>query len=126
VAPLVERFCSEAARRTGLRPEPLAGDAGPGEPPVRIELVAGDELGMLPAPLGVSPAGGGPPDERHSLAVDAGAVVLRAVEPAGVARGLTTLVQLLAATLTCRMPSRRPIPGRRTGSAALGRGTIRR
>ena len=96
-AALVERFCSEVARRTGLRLAPLAGQAGPGEPPVRIELVAGDELGGLPAPLGLSPAGDGPPDERHSLTVDAGEVVLRAVEPAGVARGLTTLVQLLAA-----------------------------
>jgi hexosaminidase len=96
-AALVERFCSEVARRTGLRLAPLAGNAGAGEPAVRIELVAGDELGVLPAPLGISPADGGPPDERHSLAIDAGEVVLRAVEPAGVARGLTTLVQLLAA-----------------------------
>src|SRR5215831_2153039 len=31
VAALVERFCSEVARRTGLRLVPLAGDAGPGE-----------------------------------------------------------------------------------------------
>src|SRR5215471_241828 len=97
VAPLVERFCAEVARRTGLRLAPLAGNAGPGEPAVRIELVAGGELGVLPVPLGISPAGGGPPDERHSLAIDAGEVMLRAVEPAGVARGLTTLIQLLAA-----------------------------
>ena len=97
VAALVERFCSEVARRTGLRLAPQAGEAGPGEPAVRIELVAGGELGVLPAPLGISPAGGGAPDERHSLAIDAGEVVLRAVEPVGVARGLTTLVQLLAA-----------------------------
>jgi hexosaminidase len=97
MAALVERFCSEVARRAGLRLSPLAGNAGPGEPPVRIELVAGAELGVLPAPLGISPAGDRPPDERHSLAVDAGGVVLRAVEPAGVARGLTTLVQLVAA-----------------------------
>ena len=96
VASLVERFCSDVARRTGLRLAPLAGTAGPGEPAVRIELVAGGELGVLPAPLGISPAAGGPPDERHWLAIDAGEAVLRAVEPAGVARGLTTLVQLLA------------------------------
>ena len=113
VAALVERFCSDAARRTGLRLEPLAGNAGPGEPPVRIELVAGDELGVLPAPLGISPAGGCPPDERHSLAIDARAVVLRAVEPAGVARGLTTLVQLLAVA-----------PGSRDGEAWLPAGRI--
>jgi hexosaminidase len=97
VAALVERFCSEVARRTRLRLAPLAGNAGPGEPAVRIELVAGGELGEAPPPLGISPSGGGPPDERHSLAIDAGEVVLRAAEPVGVARGLTTLIQLLAA-----------------------------
>src|SRR5215472_8352597 len=97
VAALVERFCSEVARRTGLRLVPQAGQAGPGGPPVRTELVTADELGVLPAPQGISPAGGSPPDERHSLVIDAGEVVLRAVEPAGVARGLTTLIQLLAA-----------------------------
>jgi hexosaminidase len=113
VAALVQRFCSEVARRTGLRLVPLAGDAGPGAPAVRVELVAGDELGMLPAPLGISAAGGGPPDERHSLTVDAGEVVLRAVEPVGVARGLTTLVQLLAAA-----------PGSRAGEAWLPAGRI--
>ena len=112
-ASLVERFCSEVARRTGLRLAPLAGNAGAGEPAVRIELVAGDELGVLPAPLGISLAGGGPLDERHSLAIDAGEVVLRAVEPAGVARGLTTLVQLLAAA-----------PDSRAGEAWLPAGRI--
>jgi N-acetyl-beta-hexosaminidase len=35
--------------------------------------------------------------ERYSLVIDADQVVVRAVEPAGVARGLTTLIQLLAA-----------------------------
>src|SRR5262249_32213380 len=42
-------------------------------------------------------AAGGAPDERHSLAIDGDRVVVRAVEPSGVARGLTTLIQLLAA-----------------------------
>src|SRR5262249_60219026 len=55
-----------------------------------------DRLGGRPAPLGVSPTGDGPADERHSLAIDAGQVVVRAAEPAGAARGLTTLIQLLA------------------------------
>ena len=98
VAPIVERFCSEIRRRTGLRLTPMAGHPGPAEPSVRIELAAGDELGVLPAPLGISPSGDGPPDERHSLTVAAGQIVLRAAEPVGVARGLTTLLQLLAAT----------------------------
>jgi hexosaminidase len=97
VEPVVGRFCSELARRTGLRLAPVTGDPVPDEPSVRIELANGDELAALPAPLGVSPAGDGPADERYSLAIDADRVIVRAAEPAGVARGLTTLVQLIAA-----------------------------
>src|SRR5262245_48009764 len=98
VAPIVERFCSEVTRRTGLRVLPMAGNPGSNEPSVRIELASGDELGALPAPVGVSPMSGRPPDERHSLTIDEHQVVVRAVEPVGVAPGLTTLIQLLAAT----------------------------
>jgi hexosaminidase len=94
---IVERFCAEIARRTGVGLVPVAGGLGRGESPVRIELAAGGELGKLPVPLGVSPTLDGPADERYSLAVDAGEVVLRAAGPAGVARGLTTLIQLVAA-----------------------------
>ena len=97
VAATVDRFCAEVARRTGVRVPPMPGGPGPGGPSVSIELVAADALGVLPAALGVSPAAGGAPDERHSLAIDGDRVVVRAVEPAGVARGLTTLIQLLAA-----------------------------
>jgi len=97
VASVVERFCSEITRRTGLRLAPVAGCPAPDEPSVMIELAAGGELGALPAPAGVSPAGDGPADERHSLAIDGDQVILRAGAPAGVARGLTTLIQMLAA-----------------------------
>lgn len=96
VEPIVERFCSEIWRRTGLRVAPMAGRPRSGEPSVRIELAAGDEYGVLPVPLGAPPTGDGPPDERYSLTVDAGQVVLHAPEPVGVARGLTTLIQLAA------------------------------
>src|SRR5262245_30324404 len=95
VAPIAERFCLEVARRTGLRVLPKAGNPGSDEPSVRIELASGDELGALPAPVGVSPTGDGPPDERHSLTIDERQVVVRAAEPVGVARALTTLMQLL-------------------------------
>jgi hexosaminidase len=98
VAPIVERFCSQITRRTGLRLAPMPGGPAPGEPSVTIELAAGGELGALPAPAGVSPAGQGVTDERYSLVIEAGQVVVRAVEPAGVARGLTTLIQLAAMT----------------------------
>jgi hexosaminidase len=37
-----------------------------------------------------------PSDERHSLVIDEHRVVVRAAEPVGVARGLSTLIQLLA------------------------------
>jgi len=97
VAPIAERFCSEITRRTGLRVAPVAGRPGPGQPCVSIEPATGDELGALPAPQGLSPTGDGPADERHSLVIDADQAVVRAAGPAGVARGLTTLTQLLAA-----------------------------
>ena len=67
VAPVVERFCAEIWRRTGLRVAPMAGRPGPGEPSVQVELAIGGECAALPAPLGLSPAGGGPADERYSL-----------------------------------------------------------
>jgi hexosaminidase len=96
VAPIVERFCLEVTRRTGFRVVPTAGAPGSKEPSVRIELATGGELAALPAPTGVSPTGDGPPDERHSLMIDEHQIVVRAAEPVGVARGLTTLIQLLA------------------------------
>jgi hypothetical protein len=52
---------------------------------IRVELAGKDELGELPAPVGVSPTGDGHADERHALAIDPGRVVVRAVEPVGVA-----------------------------------------
>ncbi len=102
VAPIVERFCAEVQRRTGLRVAPTAsytwpGYPGPDERAVRIELATGGEFSALPAPVGIWPSAGARPDERYSLAIDPGQVLLRAAEPAGVARGLTTLIQLLAA-----------------------------
>jgi hexosaminidase len=96
VAPIVARFCAQITRRTGLRLAPVAGHPGPDEGAIRIELATGDESGRLPAPLGVSPGGDTPPDERHSLTVGPGQVLLRAAAPAGVVRGLTTLIQLTA------------------------------
>jgi hexosaminidase len=98
VTSIVERFCLEITRRTGMRVLPKAGNPGSNEPSVRIELATGGELGALPAPMGVSPTGDGPPDERYALTIDEHQVVVRAAEPVGVARGLTTLLQLLAAT----------------------------
>ncbi len=92
---VVERFCAQLTRRTGVRLAPVLGAAADG-PSVTIELRAAGALDELPGPAGLSAAGGDPADERYSLLIDAGRVVLRAAEPAGVARGLTTLLQLAA------------------------------
>ncbi len=94
VAPIVERFCSEIMRRTGRDVAPMPGHPESKGPSVRIELATGDELAALPAPQGLSPQGDNPPDERHSLQAEAGQILLRAAEPVGVARALTTLLQL--------------------------------
>ena len=96
VAPLVGRFCAQVTRRTGLRLTPAPGDRVPDEPSVTIELTATNEPGGLPASAGLSPDGGDPAGERYSLVIEDGQVVLRAAEPVGVARGLTTLIQLMA------------------------------
>jgi len=98
LAPIVERFCLEVTRRTGLRVLPMTSSPGSNEPSIRVELATGDELGVLPAPRGVSPMGDRPSDERHSLVIDEHRVVVRAAEPVGVALGLSTLIQLLATT----------------------------
>jgi hexosaminidase len=94
LAPNAARFSSEITRRTGLRVAPTTGDPGPDDPSIRIELtpVAG-----FAAPQGLPPNGGQAQDERYDLTIAPGQVLLRAAEPAGVARGLTTLLQLAAA-----------------------------
>ena len=98
VSPVVERFCVELTRRTGLQLEVRTSTPEPHAPALRIEVAPRDDLRRLPAPLGVSPAGAAAPDERYALLVDPDAVVLRAAQPIGVARGLTSLLQLAAAT----------------------------
>ena len=95
VAPLVGRFCAQVTRRTGLRLTPAPGDRVPDEPSVTIELAATNEPGGLPASAGLSPDGSDPAGERYSLVIEDGQVVLRAADPVGVARGLTTLIQLM-------------------------------
>ena len=81
VAPIVESFCLEVIRRTGLRVLPVLGNPGSNEPSIRVELTTEDELGVLPAPRGVSPTGDRPSDERYSLVIDEHRIVVRAAEP---------------------------------------------
>jgi hexosaminidase len=124
VGPLVERFCGDVARRTDLRLVPAGGDPAAGGPVLRIEPAGGDDLAGLPAPLGACPTGGSPPDERYALAIDAEGVVLRAAAPVGVARGLTTLLQLLA-TGDGRLPAGRIVDGPRYAWRGLSLDTAR-
>jgi hexosaminidase len=94
--PIVERFRADVRRRTGLRLEATRASPGWAEAGVRIELARAEE--PVAWPIGLSPTADGPADERYSLSIDAHGVVLRAAEPVGIARGLTTLVQLVATT----------------------------
>ena len=117
LAPIAERFCEEISRRTGLHIDSDArGRLGPDEPHIQIELAAEAQLlgpeAQLPEPQGLSPGGGSPPDERYDLTITAGQVLVRAAEPVGVARALTTLTQLLAAA-----PANNSLPGARITDA---------
>jgi hypothetical protein len=104
LASMVERFCVEVARRTGVWCEPARAtrNAIAGAPSIRVELARDPELDALPPADGISPAAAGGADERHALSIEGGGdggsdrVVVRGVEPVGAARGLTTLLQLLA------------------------------
>jgi hexosaminidase len=96
IAPLAGRFCAQVTRRTGLRLAPVHGDRAPDAPSVTIGLTDTNDLGGLPSPAGLSPDGADPAGERYSLLIEDGEIVLRAADPAGTARGLTTLLQLLA------------------------------
>ncbi|HYX58835.1 MAG TPA: family 20 glycosylhydrolase, partial [Streptosporangiaceae bacterium] len=97
IEPIVGRFCAQIARRTGLRLAPVHGNSAPAQPSVTIDPAPVREPAGLPASAGLSPDGGDPADERYSLVIEDSRVVLCAAEPVGVARGLTTLIQLIAA-----------------------------
>ena len=92
LAPQARRFAQDAARRRGI-----ALDVGTGEraPAIVIDLGDAPDFAGPPAPLGLDPAGT-PRDERYALTVDRSGIRLRAREPAGMARGLTSLLQLIA------------------------------
>ena len=95
IAPLLERFCAQVARYAGGRMQPGV-SAAPDQPFVLIDLSGGADLHGLTAPAGLAPGGGEPDDERYSLLIGSGRIVVRAAGPAGAARGLTTLTQLAA------------------------------
>src|SRR5262245_12169453 len=75
VAPSVERFRVEVARPTGLQVTAMRDGRGGDAPAIRIELGRQPDLDYLPAPQGLSPAGGDPADERHVLTIDGDHIV---------------------------------------------------
>jgi hexosaminidase len=97
LAPIIDRFARETARRCGLRLETLHPESEAGATPMlTIKLGEIDGFTTLPDTTGVSPLGDAIPDERYALNIGARGIELIAREPVGVARGLTTLLQLLA------------------------------
>src|SRR5580692_5727317 len=94
LAPLVRRFAQDTVRRCGIALRAVPLEDGERGPAIAIDLGDAPDLAGLPAPLGLDPTG--PPlDERYALTVDRSGIRLRAREPAGVARGLTSLLQLI-------------------------------
>jgi len=94
LAAVTEWFCSDLKRRTGIRARVTPGD-GPGT--VSVGSGGDPELAGLAPPLGIYPADR-PGDESYALTVDGDGVLIRAREPVGAGRALTSLLQLVATT----------------------------
>jgi hexosaminidase len=92
---LARRFGQDVERRCGVPVRAVPLGAHERAPEIVIDLADDPDFAGLPAPLGIDPAGA-PADERYLLTVDPAGVRLRARAPAGVARGLATLLQLIA------------------------------
>jgi hexosaminidase len=95
LAPLAGRFCEDLRRRCGARARAVPAGTVAAAHEVTVGLSDDPGLAGLPAPLGLDPAGTGG-DERYALTIGEDGVTLRAREPAGVARGLASLLQLIA------------------------------
>jgi hexosaminidase len=91
---LVERFCSDVLRRTALRLVPAT--TAPQEPHLCVEAGPAPEAAHLAEPTGLAPDGPHPVDERHVISITPARLAVRAPEPVGIVRGLTTVLQLLA------------------------------
>jgi hexosaminidase len=96
LAALAERFCADLGRRCGIRARAVLTGTD-GDHHIAVGLGGGPGLTGLPTPLGLDPAGtlG---DERYELTIGGTGIALRAREPVGVARGLMSLLQLIATT----------------------------
>jgi hexosaminidase len=97
LAPLARRFGQDVDRRCGIPLRAVPSDPDDGTQAIVIGLGDDPDFGRLPVPLGVDPAGTRG-DERYLLAVGPAGITLRGREPVGVARGLASLLQLIATT----------------------------
>jgi hexosaminidase len=95
LAGLVERFCADARRRAGIRARAVLAGTDDAAHDITVSLDGGPALAGLPGPAGIDPAGTAA-DERYALTIGEAGITLRAAGPAGVARGLASLLQLLA------------------------------
>lgn len=93
LAVVTERFCSDLERRTGIRSQAMPRGSGV----VVVGLGEVPEPGARSVPLGIHPMRR-PSDESYALTIGVGGVLVRASEPEGAARALTTLLQLAAST----------------------------
>jgi Glycosyl hydrolase family 20, domain 2 len=99
LGPLARRFAADVGRRCGIPLRTVPSGPEDATQAIVIGLGQDPDFARLPAPLGIDPAGT-PGDERYLLAIDQHRITLRAREPAGLARGLASLVQLIATAPT--------------------------
>jgi hexosaminidase len=129
LAPLAQRFAQDVARRRGVSVGVGEG-TDHGAHAIVIDLGDDPDLAGLPPPLGLDPAGTAR-DERYALTVDRAGIRLRASEPVGVARGLASLTQLIAAGgppsgSTVPLPALRILDGPRFAWRGLTVDVVRR
>ena len=93
LGPVAEWFCADIERRTAIRSQAMPGDFGT----VTVGLGGAAEFRGHPRTLGISPTRR-PANEGYVLTIGVGGVAIRATEPEGAARALTSLLQLVAAT----------------------------
>jgi hexosaminidase len=87
-------FAAELALLTGI--DAPVSDPADG-PSIRLELVEHqDGLASLPDTGGLRADGGDPNAERHAIEIGEDGVLVQALEPEGIFRGLTTLLQVSA------------------------------
>lgn len=93
LAPLAEWFCADIERRTGIC---LTVGTKSGHADIDVALADDPEFAVVTPPLGVDPASPDT-DESYILIVGDHRAQIKARQPVGAFRGLTSLLQLVAA-----------------------------